>query len=196
MLTTRGRNQIEEQNAKLGHLEHNLDIGTKNVLAAVVGMRDELKQHFEKHEDYRQHCILNIISSLGFPDMQSRQHSIAEAYSDTYQWALTQDIHGLTTWLRTGSGIYWVTGKAGSGKSTFMKFLANHDDTHDLLAQWSGTLESLIVVDCYFWYLGSPLQKSIEGLLRTILYQILRAHPSVTEVLFPSRRTYTKDGMV
>lgn len=128
--------------------------------------------------------------------MQSRQHSIPEAYSDTYRWALTNDSHGLGTWLRTGSSIYWVSGKAGSGKSTFMKFLANHRSTHDLLAQWSGAHECLVVVNCYFWYLGSPLQKSVEGLLRTILYQILSAYPSVAEVLFPSRRSFTKTGCI
>ncbi|GAB7332480.1 hypothetical protein MBLNU13_g04276t1 [Cladosporium sp. NU13] len=190
------RDQEEEQSTNVRSLQQSLDTNTKDVLTIVLGIRDDLKKHFKNHEEKRQACIWNIISSIGFPDMQSRQYSIPEAYSDTYRWALTQDSHGLTTWLRTGSGIYWVSGKAGSGKSTFMKFLANHPMTHNLLAEWSGSGERLVVINCYFWYLGSPLQKSFEGLLRTILYQILSSFPSVTEILFPARRTHAKDGAI
>ena len=30
-------------------------------------------------------------------------------------------------WLLSRHGDYWVSGKAGSGKSTLMKFLCNHE---------------------------------------------------------------------
>jgi hypothetical protein len=175
-------------------LQQSLDTSQKDILTAVSNIHDALKQRFDNQERKRQDCMWRIISSLGFTDMQSREHCIHEAYPNTYRWALTEDVHGLSTWLRTGAGIYWVSGKAGSGKSTFMKFLGNDKHTHDLLYQWSGGPERLIVVNCYFWYLGSSLQKSIEGLLRTILYQILKAHPSVAELLFPVRQADAKNG--
>jgi hypothetical protein len=157
-------------------------------------MRDDLKSCFEFHEEKRRIHLWSIISSLGFTDMQSRQQLIQDAYCDTYQWALTQDVKGLRTWLCTGSDIYWISGKAGSGKSTFMKFLANQRRTYDLLSQWAGSRKHLVVLDCYFWYLGSALQRSIEGLLRNILYQILAAHPGVTEMLFPARWARARSG--
>lgn len=119
--------------------------------------------------------------------MQSRQDSIRTAFPATYRWALEQDTSGLRTWLRGGSDIYWVSGKAGSGKSTFMKFLSNDRRTDGYLRQWSGPDADLIVVECYFWYLGSALQKSIEGLLRTIVYQILCSCPKVVETILPVR---------
>jgi hypothetical protein len=75
-----------------------------------------------------------------------------------------------------------------------MKFLGNDQGTHDLLEQWSGDHRRLIVVNCYFWYLGSELQKSIEGLMRTILYQILSSYPSVVELLFPARYDLARNG--
>jgi hypothetical protein len=44
-----------------------------------------------------------------------------------------------TTWLKSGSGIFHVSGKLGSGKSTLMKFLCEHPDTESKLAEWAGT---------------------------------------------------------
>lgn len=160
----------------------------------MLNTQDELKKYFDKREEKRQACLWAVITSLQFTDMQSRQHSIRNAYPDTYGWALTQDVCGLATWLRMGSGIYWISGHAGSGKSTFMKLLGNSQQTYGLLTQWSGKQECLIVVNCYFWYSGSALQKSIEGLLRTILYQILKAYPQVVEILFPTRWADASSG--
>jgi hypothetical protein len=119
--------------------------------------------------------------------MQLRQHSIPEAFPDTYGWALQENTAGLNNWLRAGSNIYWVSGKAGSGKSTFMKFLGKDPRTHKLLSEWSRGLSRLLVIECFFWYAGSRLQKSIEGLLRCILCHILDVYPGLVPVLFPAR---------
>lgn len=32
-------------------------------------------------------------------------------------------------WLEEGDGLYWIAGKAGSGKSTLMKYIASHPST-------------------------------------------------------------------
>ena len=71
----------------------------------MLGLRDELRTIFDKHEEKRQAALRAVVSSLGFADLQSRQSSIHGAYSDTYHWALTEDVRGLATWLRTGSDI-------------------------------------------------------------------------------------------
>jgi hypothetical protein len=193
-LTCSSRDQHEATSKELQLLQQNVHSGTKDVLAAVSEARAELRTILDKHEEKRQASLRAVVSSLGFADLHSRQSSIHDAYSDTYRWALTQDTRGLATWLRTGSDIYWVSGKAGSGKSTFMKFLGNDQRTQDLLNQWSGDRRRLIVVNCYFWYLGSELQKSIHGLMRTILYQILSSYPSVVELLFPARYDLARKG--
>jgi len=44
-----------------------------------------------------------------------------------------------TTWLKSGSGIFHISGKLGSGKSTLMKFLCEHPDTKAKLIEWAGT---------------------------------------------------------
>jgi hypothetical protein len=44
----------------------------------------------------------------------------------------------LTHWLSSGNGIYHISGKLGSGKSTLMKFLCEHKRTKAELQNWAG----------------------------------------------------------
>jgi hypothetical protein len=43
-------------------------------------------------------------------------------------------------WLSSGDGIFHISGKLGSGKSTLMKFLHNHRRTKTELKKWAGEL--------------------------------------------------------
>lgn len=79
-----------------------------------------------------------------------------------------------------------MPGKAGSGKSTLMKLLATDDGTLDSLRRW-GAGDRLLVFSFYFWNSGTPLQKSLEGLFRSILLQALQECPELGEKLFPDR---------
>lgn len=177
-----------ESDAKEGvALKAALLAGQAQIVEAVLRAREQLELRFEKHESKRQQRLWDVMLTLRFPDMQTRQDAIGEAFPATYDWALDEDISGLRSWLLTGSDTYWITGKAGSGKSTLMKFLSNDPRTRKYLTRWSGDSEDLVVIQCYFWYLGSILQKSIEGLLRTIAYHILSTCPQVVETLLPER---------
>jgi len=130
-----------------------------------------------------------IMRKLAFPEMFERQDSVLPAYYETYAWAVENDCFGLKSWLSEQDGIYWISGKAGSGKSTLVKFLASDPRTHQLLHQWrTGNVH---IIQCFFWYAGTLMQKSTEGLIRTILHQILQACPQLAKTLFP--RDYTRD---
>jgi len=149
--------------------------------------------------------ITRLVDSLSFPDIDTRESMIIEAADRTFGWILREDAgrfegddvdgmraslkgrnteyHGRSSrrsistfedWLAHGTGVFWVSGKPGSGKSTLMKFVQNHTQTRKLLKAWAGA-EPLIVASHYFWHSGSWMQKSHEGLLRTLLYQILEA---------------------
>jgi hypothetical protein len=77
---------------------------------------------------------------------------------------------------------------AGSGKSTLMKHIASHPSLSTLLPEWAGTKpdsNNLIIAKFFFYYLGTELQKSQEGLIRGLLHQILAAQPSLTPRLLP-----------
>jgi hypothetical protein len=74
--------------------------------------------------------------------------------------------------------VFWIGGKAGSGKSTLMKFIHDHPCTKAALRVWAGPA-TLITASYFFWSSGSHLQKSQEGLLQTLLYDILTKRPSL-----------------
>ncbi len=84
----------------------------------------------------------------------------------------------LPKWLRSGEGIYWVSGKAGSGKSTLMKRLVQHSRTGDLLLEWASSRgRSYNLIKFFFSCHGTPEQQSQSGLSRSLLHQILSRHP-------------------
>ena len=67
--------------------------------------------------------IAKLLDSLKFDTMHSRQESISEAYPETYDWIFSGDEHAqqssnFAAWLETGNDLFWICGKAGSGKST------------------------------------------------------------------------------
>ncbi|KAK2750104.1 hypothetical protein FQN57_004597 [Myotisia sp. PD_48] len=90
----------------------------------------------------------------------------------------------LLAWLRTGDGVYHISGKPGSGKSTLMKFLCEHPRTVNELNSWAGQ-KKLVIARFFFWKAGSDLQKSIHGLLRSLLFEILRKCPNLIPGTFP-----------
>ncbi|KAI0474653.1 hypothetical protein F4859DRAFT_514504 [Xylaria cf. heliscus] len=81
-------------------------------------------------------------------------------------------------WLREGSGTFWIHGKAGSGKSTLMKFICSHETTVESLREWAGS-KRFITAEFLFWNSGTVLRKSREGLLRSLLFEILRECPEL-----------------
>jgi hypothetical protein len=104
-------------------------------------------------EELNIHRQLIILQSLQFESRMDRQESIAEAHQETFQWALTPDSK-LGKWLSAPSGCFWVSGKAGSGKSTLMKFIVNSPKSRELLADWAGADNEVVVAAHYFWALG------------------------------------------
>ncbi|KAK7983463.1 bifunctional epoxide hydrolase 2 [Apiospora arundinis] len=131
---------------------------------------------------------LRFLKSLRFPELQNRYSAIMDAHTNTLDWAFDESKSKLVAWLREGSGIFWATGLAGSGKSTFMKLIATHDTTRDLLQTWASG-SRLITGNYFFWNLGSAMQKSQQGLLQSLLFQILRQDLELIPILCPGRDT-------
>jgi hypothetical protein len=87
-------------------------------------------------------------------------------------------------WLRLGSGLFYISGKAGSGKSTLMKFLCQHHLTREELCLWAVD-KKLVFAHFFFWNSGTDLQKSLEGLYRSILFETLRVCSDLIRDIFP-----------
>ncbi|KAH8894388.1 hypothetical protein GQ53DRAFT_643662, partial [Thozetella sp. PMI_491] len=135
--------------------------------------------------------IQRVLDSLHFRGITERRSAISDAHIKTFQWVWAEAESGQTarwdnlkTWLESGSGCYWLAGKAGSGKSSLMKYLQSSPQTEEALKRWAGTSE-LITGSFYFWYAGNHLQKSQTGLLRSLLLNVLSSRPDLCVVLFP-----------
>ena len=119
----------------------------KEVNAAVQSLVTQLSSLAEASRDQKILCILN---SLDFETRQSRQSDISGTEQRTFEW-IFHDHHGPTNqhvgfrnWLQVGNDIYWISGKAGSGKSVLMKYIADDSFTQDLLQSWAGTARLII----------------------------------------------------
>ncbi|KAJ8133511.1 hypothetical protein O1611_g101 [Lasiodiplodia mahajangana] len=158
-----------------------------------------------------------FLASLQYDNMVDRESRIATAHESTFQWVLRDDQlmssesrlvewSSLRVWLESGDQLYWITGKAGSGKSTLMKFLCypatpsmasdgpqgpsigkapgRYSRCRSYLERWAGA-KPLVVASFYFWNSGAELQMSQTGLLRSLLFQIVTQRPDILPNLAP-----------
>jgi hypothetical protein len=126
-----------------------------------------------------------ILQSLRFSSIESRHESIAKEHSNTFAWIFEENSSTkFVQWLKGDYGVYWVSGKPGSGKSTLMKFIAENEQTKTSLEEWVGN-KTLVIASFFFWNASThQSQKSQRGLLRTILYQILRQCPELIRMAY------------
>jgi hypothetical protein len=75
-------------------------------------------------------------------------------------------------------------GKAGSGKSTLMKYVHADKRTREALRTWAGE-RKLVTASFFFWNIGSALQKSHKGLLRSLLFDVLEQQPYLIPSALP-----------
>ena len=94
----------------------------------------------------------------------------------------------IQTWLRAENGFFYISGKVGSGKSTLMKFIVDHRKTKDLLGEWAKSHNrQLTIANFFFWNAGTTLQKTHEGLLRSLLFQVLNQCRDLIPLAIPER---------
>ena len=138
-------------------------------------------------------CI-HILESLQYKRMTARYEKIVEAHAETFEWIYDESTlsqhgepqHHFLQWLESGDGLFWISGKAGSGKSTLMRFITKHLKTRLALSRWASD-QQLITAGFYFWHAGTVLQKSQEGLLQSLLYETFSQCPELIPDVLPER---------
>ena len=125
------------------------------------------------------------LESLAFSGMRDRQELILKSYDKTSQWIFDESGEAVrpwgnfVEWLKNEQGIYWIQGKAGSGKSTLMSYIYQDQRTKASLKTWARA-HKLLIVPFFFWKAGNDVkQKNSAGLLRSLLYQILESVPDL-----------------
>ncbi|KAJ9615275.1 hypothetical protein H2200_001350 [Cladophialophora chaetospira] len=96
-----------------------------------------------------------ILEALWFRTMDDRKEKVEDAHPETFHWALNpghkMPWDSLPDFLESASGIYWIRGKPGCGKSTLMKYLFGEEKTSALLRAWAGGT-SFTLASFFFWY--------------------------------------------
>ncbi|KAL8795023.1 MAG: hypothetical protein Q9195_002471 [Heterodermia aff. obscurata] len=167
-----------------------------------VALRAQLGGKFDDqvHTQAIERAKQQFKDSLFFPEMFSRQDDIPKSHTGTCRWIFgptqvnpgdsstyssggkepSRDVpayrwDNFTTWLNSGGGLYWLSGKPGSGKSTLMKYMTsefrNFCQAGVAMPGW-GSGSDLVTCSFFFWAPGNSLQKNYVGFLRSLLYQI------------------------
>ncbi|KAK0612617.1 hypothetical protein B0T17DRAFT_649088 [Bombardia bombarda] len=194
-------NSAKDDAFKLGRVQSTIDYLRDGVHLASIG--DNAKAQLRELIDVQENVLHSIaqdrvLKSLMFDDMRGRYDRIEDAHSETLKWVFGDDSLSITesnnfeggknsvvennakteaskklrNWLSSGEGIFHISGKLGSGKSTLMKFICEQSGTGVELEKWKGS-RTLVRANFFFWKPGSTHQKSLAGLLRSLLYSIL-----------------------
>ncbi|KAF2628424.1 hypothetical protein BU25DRAFT_35405 [Macroventuria anomochaeta] len=116
-----------------------------------------------------------FMSTLRFDQIDARHITIKNAHAKTCKWLLHKSEY--VDWLDTAKlphhhGFLWIKGKPGTGKSTLMKFAFGKTSK-------SKTMKHSVVIAFFFNARGEVLEKSVIGMYRSLLLQLLEQVPSL-----------------
>jgi hypothetical protein len=146
------------------------------------------------------HFYEEIFKGLFFEEADERLHAVEPPMEGSMKWVFEDDRMtdegGLLDWMGNarGENLFWITGKAGCGKTTLTKHLFRNPQIFDYLEAWSGAAPG-ITSGFFFWNGGTDLQNSPTGMLRCILYESLQdmiygpleQDEDIIQWLFPDR---------
>lgn len=162
----------------------------ETILGAPLESYDSFSRSTKYDLEHRKVSLSNrVLNVIWFRMIDDRRDGVREGHATTLDWALRVPEAGaswddMSQWILSGSGIYWICGKAGSGKSTLMKHLLFHPTVPALLSRWSRG-DPCVLGSFFFLNLGHPLQKSQDGLSRAVLYQLLYSLPQLIPDMLP-----------
>lgn len=168
------------------------------IRAHVTRTATKLERKFEHQEQQasREQLRERLLKSLKYPGMNARANQVEIAHANTFHWLFEDEHNGrnrsdqdppkttepiwsnFTDWLQADLGIYWIVGKPGSGKSTLMKFIWCEARTKTSLEKWR---PGAVMISHYFWRPGALLQRSIKGMLCSIVYQLVLYLPDALD---------------
>ena len=152
----------------------------------------ELNEKFSEaaRERTEEEIQMLMLHSLYFPQMEERYERVAVAHSQTFNWIFESHNDPSVPWAKfvpwlenrdDQTSLYWVTGNAGSGKSTLMKYIRDDPRSRAHLQYWSHPFEPTFA-SCFFWNPGTQIQKSLVGLLQSLIYGIFEQHQRLIKV--------------
>ncbi|KAK7749566.1 hypothetical protein SLS53_000142 [Cytospora paraplurivora] len=129
----------------------------------------------------------DLLDAIGADELDGRFATVEDNSSRTFEWVFNPDKAPLFNWLQDeNQSLFWINGKPGCGKSTLMRFIAKDHRTEEFLNLHHPISSSVDIKAHHFFHdRGTILQKSLEGLLRSILIQFIRTMPRLAWLLTP-----------
>lgn len=128
------------------------------------------------------------LKSLDHEDLNVRQENVKDALTKTCEWIWDRPGIPFSSWFLSSGGLLWISGKPGSGKSTIMKYLSSSRQRFHKLARLtqghSGGAQ-LVIATYFLDFQGSALARSVEGMMRSLLHQILKQLPQLQKAVLP-----------
>lgn len=120
------------------------------------------------------------LKALYFEGMRSRKEQIdARAGSPQYvEWIWSTNF---ATWLEGPESFYWITGRPGSGKSTLMSHICDSRRTKEALQRSAGGQKWVTLHFFFDFRAGHSAANSIGGMLRSLLYQLVKRVPDAAQ---------------
>ncbi|KAH8696903.1 ankyrin repeat-containing domain protein [Phaeosphaeriaceae sp. PMI808] len=115
------------------------------------------------------------LRSLGFLEIDYREHDICDAVDNTCDWLFRTtkfERWRARTDLATYNGVLCIKGKPGAGKSTLMKHT---------LAHCKQAFPDHLIVAYFFNARGGALEKTPLGMLRSMVYQLIKQDDKLFE---------------
>jgi hypothetical protein len=123
--------------------------------------------------------------------MSRRRLNIKSAEPHTFEWIFAENTTGFPEWLKDDGTLLWIKGKPAAGKSTLLKYVYEHDNSLDILkSRWNANA----AIASFFFYdqTNSPQGRSFDGLLRSLLYELLRSVPELFRFIAEMFQTIRK----
>ncbi|KAK0622547.1 hypothetical protein B0T14DRAFT_451650 [Immersiella caudata] len=178
--------------------EQQLHLLRSAMYANITAPRDDdkkIRADFKLPDDVRHGLQREFISKFHYEEREHRKFNIRSPHNETFKWIFPNgSLHKKTTfskWLQSDGALFWITGKAGSGKSTLMKYISEPQDDqgetlcHPYLKQWAGRAR-LLSASFYFWASGTAMERSQDALFKSLLHQIFRRSPGIIPRVAPS----------
>lgn len=172
------------------------EVRTKLCALSILGRLGNTNQRFwdvTKADSHTFHWILKNEddgSLLSHDDEQEPNRGGEEAESASeetgrLEYESTQrDVNTqLRAWLLDGCGLFHISGKPGSGKSTLMKYLVKHPKVIEALEAWAHPKR--LALGRFFFWKPDHGQNSLDALIRGLLYSVIHYDAGLVHSAFP-----------
>jgi ankyrin repeat protein len=142
----------------------------RNAITYQYGTIAQEVRNLESKEDRRK----RILEALRFDGLETRRKTIQMALPKTCEWILGHS--ACAKWIKLEHRFFWIKGKPGAGKSVLIRYLDQHITQR---------LDNSHAIGLYFYFnaRGGQLEKSLLGLYRSLLVQLVDIVPKLVHVL-------------